>query len=131
MLLLITGVLFGSATVLFGISKSYFLTFMALMIVGGSDALSTVIRQTIRQLQTPDRLRGRMTSVNQIFFSGGPQLGELRAGLTGQWFGSPLAVISGGILSVLATLWIGFRFPKLAIYNGDEPRTVFLSPDPP
>ena len=53
---------------------------IALLLTGAADAVSTIIRNTIRQLQTPDHIRGRMTSVNQIFFQGGPQLGEIEAG---------------------------------------------------
>ena len=56
---------------------------LALMLVGAADSVSTIIRNTIRQLQTPDHIRGRMTSINQIFFQGGPQLGEVEAGLSG------------------------------------------------
>ncbi|HEV8118806.1 MAG TPA: MFS transporter, partial [Thermoanaerobaculia bacterium] len=70
---------YGAATVVFGFSRRFELTLAALAAVGLSDAISTVIRQTLRQVITPDRLRGRMTSVNAIFFMGGPQLGELEA----------------------------------------------------
>jgi hypothetical protein len=56
-----------------------------------------IIRNTIRQLQTPDYIRGRMTSVNQIFFMGGPQLGEVEAGAVAQLFGAPFAVVTGVI----------------------------------
>ncbi len=112
---------FGLATLLFGLSRAFWLTFTALVFTGAADSVSTIIRNTIRQLQTPDRLRGRMTSVNQIFFMGGPQLGEAEAGLVAQWFGAPLAVISGGIGCLIATGWIARRFPQLRAYNGDEP----------
>jgi len=64
--------MFGLATIVFGISRSYLLTFAALVFVGGSDAVSTILRNTIRQIQTPDHIRGRMVSINQIFFMGGP-----------------------------------------------------------
>ncbi len=67
------------------------------MVVGAADSVSTIIRNTIRQLQTPDYIRGRMTSINQIFFMGGPQLGEVEAGVVAQLFGAPFAIISGGI----------------------------------
>ena len=70
---------------------------LALIVVGAADSVSTIIRNTIRQLQTPDYIRGRMVSINQIFFAGGPQLGEIEAGITAQLFGAPFAVISGGI----------------------------------
>jgi hypothetical protein len=90
-------------------------------LVGAADALSTIIRNTIRQLQTPDYIRGRMTSVNQIFFMGGPQLGEVEAGVVAQFLGAPLAVISGGVGCILAVGWIVRRWPQIARYNGDEP----------
>jgi hypothetical protein len=87
---------------------------------GVTDGVSVIIRNTMRQLQTPDHLRGRMTSVNQIFFRGGPQLGELEAGIIGQWLGAPFAVVSGGIGCLLAVAWIAIRFPQLRQYQGSE-----------
>jgi len=83
--------------------------------------VSTIIRNTIRQLQTPDYIRGRMTSVNQIFFMGGPQLGEVEAGVVAQLFGAPFAIVSGGVGCILAVIWIARKWPQLRSYNGDEP----------
>jgi MFS family permease len=114
-------VLFGIATIIFGFSRSFPLAMLALIIVGGADAVSTIIRNTIRQLATPDYIRGRMTSVNQIFFQGGPQLGEVEAGLVAQFMGAPFAVISGGVGCILAVMWIARRWPQIRKYNGDEP----------
>lgn len=68
-----------------------------------ADTVSTVIRSTLRQLLTPDHLRGRMTSVNMVFFMGGPQLGELEAGLVAALLGAPFSIVSGGIATVLLT----------------------------
>lgn len=115
---------FGFATVLFGVSAAFPLTFLALAMTGATDGLSMIIRNTIRQLQTPDRLRGRMTSVNQIFFMGGPQLGELEAGLVAQMLGAPAAVITGGIGCLLATGVVSWRFPQLREYDGREAVTI-------
>jgi MFS family permease len=114
-------VVFGAATIIFGLSSSLVLAWCALAITGAADAVSTIIRNTIRQIRTPDELRGRMTSVNQIFFQGGPQLGEIEAGLVAQFFGAPLAIISGGVGCILGVLWISRRWPQLTAYNGDEP----------
>jgi MFS family permease len=114
-------VLFGMATVLFGVSRLFILAFLALVLMGAADAVSTIIRNTIRQLQTPDQIRGRMTSINQIFFQGGPQLGEVEAGVVAQLFGVPFAIISGGIGCVVGTLLIILKWPQLRFYNGDEP----------
>jgi len=114
-------IVFGLATIGFGMARSVALSMAALILIGASDSVSTIIRNTIRQLQTPDYIRGRMVSVNQIFFMGGPQLGEIEAGLAAQIFGAPIAVISGGIGCILAVAWISRRWPLLRAYNGDEP----------
>ena len=72
---------YGLATVVFGdVAQSFWLTFVCLALTGATDTVSMVIRNIVRQLETPDRLRGRMTGVNMVFFMGGPQLGELEAG---------------------------------------------------
>jgi MFS family permease len=114
-------VVFGLATMLFGFARTSIVAMVALVIVGAADTVSTIIRNTIRQLVTPDYIRGRMTSVNQIFFQGGPQLGEVEAGLAAQFFGAPVAIISGGIGCVLAVTWIARTWPQIRKYNGDEP----------
>jgi MFS family permease len=114
-------VFFGLATILFGLSHAFLLAFCALVLMGAADAVSTIIRNTIRQLQTPDQVRGRMTSINQIFFQGGPQLGEVEAGVVAQAFGVPFAIISGGIGCILGTFLIILKWPQLRFYNGDEP----------
>ena len=74
-------VAYGAATIVFGLSAWFWLTFLCLAITGAADMVSTVLRNVIRQLDTPDHLRGRMTGVNMVFFMGGPQLGELEAGV--------------------------------------------------
>jgi MFS family permease len=93
---------------------------IALVFIGASDAVSTIIRNTIRQLHTPDSLRGRMISINQIFFTGGPQLGEVESGLVAQGFGPGAAIITGGIGCILAAGLIAAKWPQLAKYRGDE-----------
>ncbi|HRQ22308.1 MAG TPA: MFS transporter [Anaerolineales bacterium] len=114
-------IVFGLATVVFGATRSFIIAWLAIAVTGAADGVSTIIRNTIRQLQTPDHVRGRMTSVNQLFFQGGPQLGEIRAGVLAQLFGAPYAIISGGIFCVLGTLAIAWKWPHLTKYNGDEP----------
>jgi MFS family permease len=118
---LISVLIFGAATIVFGASHIFSLAMLGLILMGAADTVSTIIRNTIRQLQTPDYIRGRMTGINQIFFMGGPQLGEVEAGVVAQFFGAPLAIISGGIGCILATIWIMRRWPQLRTYNGDEP----------
>jgi len=111
----------GIATIVFGFSRSFWLTFACLAAVGATDTVSTVLRNIIRQLETPDRLRGRMTGINMVFFMGGPQLGELEAGAVANAFGAPFSVISGGIGCLVATAWVALSTPRLRAYRaGDE-----------
>jgi MFS family permease len=112
---------FGLATVAFGLSRNLALTFACLALTGATDTVSMVIRNVIRQTHTPDALRGRMTSVNMIFFMGGPQLGELEAGLVAQGFGAVVSVVSGGLGCLAATAWIAARTPQLRSYRRETP----------
>lgn len=114
-------IIFGLATIVFGVTSSFIVAWFAIATTGAADGVSTIIRNTIRQLQTPDFIRGRMTSINQIFFLGGPQLGEVEAGSVAQFFGAPFAVITGGIGCILGTGLIIWKYPQLVKYNGDEP----------
>jgi len=123
-LLLWSVVAFGLATIVFGLSRNFWLTLILLAMIGGSDAVSTILRNTIRQMLTPDAMRGRMVSVNQIFFMGGPQLGEIEAGMVAQALGTPMAVITGGLGCILAVLWIGRQWPALPAYSGEDARPV-------
>jgi len=120
-------VAFGFATILFGISRLYLVVFVSLALIGAADSVSTIIRNTIRQLITPDSLRGRMTSINQIFFMGGPQLGEIEAGAVAKYYGVPFAIISGGVGTILGVWLVASLWPALRKYNGDEP-TLSIAP---
>jgi MFS family permease len=120
MLISISIAMFGLATILFGLSTTFSLTMLALILIGVFDGLSSIIRNTVRQLQTPDAMRGRMMSITQIFFKGGPQLGEVESGLVAQILGVPFAIVSGGVGCVLATWIVVKRVPQLWNYNGDE-----------
>lgn len=114
-------VAFGVATVVFGLSRDFTLTFACLALSGAADTVSMVIRNIVRQLATPDAMRGRMTSVNMIFFMGGPQLGELEAGLVANAWGAPFSVITGGLGCLLATGWVAARTPSLRHYRRESP----------
>lgn len=112
-------VVFGMATILFGVSTVFAFSMIGLILMGAADSVSVVIRNTIRQLRTPDHMRGRMVSINQIFFMGGPQLGEIEAGIVAQVWGAPFAVVTGGIGCILATWWVAHRWPQLRTYMGE------------
>jgi MFS family permease len=109
--------IYGATTALFGVTTSFALSYILFALTGVADTVSTVIRNVIRQMVTPDEMRGRMTGVNMIFFQGGPQLGELEAGLVGAAFGVPFAIVSGGVATVLITLWMAWRYPDLRRYE--------------
>ena len=108
---------YGAATVAFGLSTTFWLTFACLAVTGAADTVSTVFRNLIRQLETPDYLRGRMTGVNMMFFMGGPQLGELEAGLVAHWLGPVVSVVTGGLGCLAASGWLAAATPGLRRYR--------------
>jgi MFS family permease len=107
---------FGVATAGFGVSTVYWVSLLMLAITGAADTVSTVLRQTIRQLVTPNYLRGRMTSINMMFFMGGPQLGELEAGVVAAFIGAPLSVVIGGLGSLIAAAIAALKSKSLMDY---------------
>jgi MFS family permease len=109
---------FGLATVIFGLSKSFWITFTALALTGAADMVSMVIRGTARQLLTPDSMRGRMVSWNMLFFAGGPQLGEIEAGLLARWVGPVISVVVGGVGCLAAAAGIAWLTPELRRFEG-------------
>ena len=108
---------FGLATVVFGVSRWFWLTFACLAVTGAADTISIIIRNIVRQLETPDRLRGRMIGVNMVFFIGGPQLGEFEAGAVANWLGATFSVVSGGVGCLIATAWVTAATPALRRYR--------------
>ena len=107
---------YGAATIVFGLSRSFWLTFACLALTGAADTVSTIIRNIIRHLETPDRLRGRMIGINMMFFMGGPQLGELEAGAVANWLGATISVVSGGVGCLIATAYVAVTTPALRKY---------------
>jgi MFS family permease len=108
---------YGAATIAFGLSRAFWFSLVMLAATGAADAVSTILRQTIRQLVTPNNLRGRMTSVNMIFFMGGPQLGEVEAGTVAALIGAPLSVVTGGAACVIAAVFAFIRARSLRQYE--------------
>lgn len=108
---------YGVATVIFGISTTFVVSLIALGLTGFADAVSTMVRATMRQLLTPDRLRGRMLSVNMIFFMGGPQLGEFEAGLLARLTTVELSVVTGGVGTVIVVALMALTLPALRNYR--------------
>jgi MFS family permease len=112
--------IYGAAIAAFGVSRSLWLSLLLLAISGAADSVSMVQRQTLRQLHTPDELRGRMTSMNMIFFMGGPQLGEFEAGVVAKLWGVRASVTSGGLLCVLAAAVVALAAPALRRLNAEH-----------
>jgi MFS family permease len=107
-------VIFGAGTIVFAVSRSFALSLAALVILGGADIISVVIRQSLVQMGTPDKMRGRVSAVNSMFIGTSNQLGEFESGLTAAWFGTVPAVLLGGVGTiVVALLWMRL-FPQLA-----------------
>jgi len=105
--------LFGLCTIIFGLSRSFFLSLGILVVLGAADMFSVVIRQTLVQIATPDEMRGRVSAVNMLFIGASNELGEFESGVTAAWFGTVPSVVIGGLgtLAVVA-LW-AWRFPLL------------------
>lgn len=108
---------YGLAIAVFGASASFPLSLLMLAVSGAADTVSMVMRQTLRQTLTPDELRGRMTSVNMMFFIGGPQLGEVEAGVVAKLAGVRLSVSSGGALCIVAAVAAALLVPSLRRYE--------------
>lgn len=105
--------LFGIATVLFGISKNYIFSLGCLVILGATDMISVVVRQTLIQTHTPDIMRGRVSAVNMVFIGASNELGEFESGVTAAWFGTVPAVVLGGVGTCLVVLIWSLLFPAL------------------
>ena len=112
--------IFGLATTAFGLSHVFWFSVLMLAVTGAADTVSTVLRQTIRQLSTPNHLRGRMTSINMVFFMGGPQLGEVEAGVLAAFVGAPLSVVVGGVGSMAAAVVAYIKAKSLVNYEGER-----------
>lgn len=104
---------FGLMTVVFALSRSLMLSFLALILLGWADMISVVIRSSLVQLDTPDGMRGRVTAVNAVFIGTSNELGEFESGLTAAWFGVVPAALLGGVGTlVVVLLWMRL-FPQL------------------
>jgi hypothetical protein len=104
---------FGAATIVLGATKSYAIAFIAMVVLSGADAVSVFIRSTLTPLVVPDALRGRVLAVEAVFIGASNELGAFESGVVGQWLGAPLAIVLGGI-GTLVVVGIGsVVFPSL------------------
>ena len=112
-IMLVCVLIFGVATIVFGVSKSFAVSLVALVILGASDMISVVVRSTLIQTRTPDEMRGRVGAVNMVFIGASNELGEFESGVTAAWLGPELAVLVGGIGTCVVVLLWAVLFPAL------------------
>jgi len=105
--------LFGIATIVFGLSRNFYLSLAALAVLGAADMVSVYVRQSLVQLSVPDAMRGRVSAVNVLFIGTSNELGEFESGVTAAWFGTVPSVVIGGLGTLfIVALWMGI-FPSL------------------
>lgn len=104
---------FGLATIVFGLSRSFWLSLAMLFLLGGLDNISVVIRGTLVLTRTPDALRGRVAAVNNLFVGASNELGGFESGLVAQFFGPIVSVVSGGVGTILVVLAIALIWPQM------------------
>lgn len=104
---------FGLATIVFGLSRSFLLSFSMLFLLGACDNVSVVIRSTLVLIRTPDEMRGRVGAVNSLFIGTSNQLGGFESGLTAQLFGPVVSVVAGGIGTLLVVALVALCWPEM------------------
>ncbi len=104
---------FGAGTIVFGLSRWFWLSLVMIFLVGAVDAISVVVRHTLVQMLTPDAMRGRVSAVNSVFIVASNDLGGLESGLTAALFGPILSVVGGGIATVLVVLAAARIWPQI------------------
>ena len=105
--------IFGVATIVFGLSTSFFVSLAALVVIGASDMVSVFVRQQLVLLATPEEMRGRVTAVNMVFIGASNELGEFESGVTAAWLGAVRAVVAGGVGTIVVVgTWCAL-FPAL------------------
>jgi MFS family permease len=113
-LMMFAGVaLFGAATILFGLSRSLWLSVAALAVIGGADMFSVFVRQTLVQLVTPDPMRGRVAAVSTLFISASNEFGEFESGVAARFLGPVGAAVFGGVGALIVTCLWAKLFPAL------------------
>ena len=111
LLLVVAG--FGLATIVFGVSRSFWLSLVMLLALGGLDNVSVVIRSTLALTRTPDEMRGRVAAINGLFVNASNQLGGFESGLTAQLLGPAVSVAGGGVGTILVVVAVALAWPEL------------------
>lgn len=109
--------IFGFATIGFGYSRSFWLSFAMLFVCGVADYISVVVRHTLVQLLTPDEMRGRISAVNSLFIGTSNQMGEFESGFVANFFGPVFAVVSGGVGTIVVVIATALLWPEIRKYG--------------
>lgn len=120
---------FGLATIVFGFSTTFWLSFAMMFACGAMDNISVVVRQTLVQILTPDELRGRVSAINMLFIGTSNEFGEFESGVVANWFGPVFAVVGGGIGTILVVIATAVIWPDLRKF-GRMDGSDNLSPTP-
>jgi MFS family permease len=131
MLMAVAG--FGAATIIFGLSQSFWLSMLALGLIGAADNVSVIVRHTLVQLLTPDSMRGRVSAVNNVFIGSSNEIGAFESGITAAWLGPMASVVGGGLATLLVVFGVMKRWPqvmKLGTFASMKPSTD-AEPAPP
>ncbi|WP_437734886.1 MFS transporter [Sorangium sp. So ce1335] len=123
--------LFGLATVVFGLSRSFPLSLLALTVIGATDMVSVVVRMTLEQLATPPEMRGRVSAVNMVFVGASNELGELESGTLARLIGTVPTVVIGGLGTMAVVLLWGWLFPELRAVDRLEDTRASTEDDAP
>ena len=104
---------FGLATIVFGISQNFYLSFAALVVTGACDSISVIVRHTLVQVLTPDHLRGRVSAINSVFIGVSNEIGSFESGAAARLLGPVRAVVFGGIGTVLVVMGVASKWPVI------------------
>ncbi len=128
--LVYTVIAYGLATMAFGLSRNLYLSLLFYGLIGASDQISVVMRQTTIQLATPDELRGRVSSVQQVFTQGSTQIGAIESGFVAALMGATFAVVSGGAAAIAVACFVGWRLPLLYGHEVTNRSSAAVNPLP-
>src|SRR6185369_9225675 len=112
----------GVLTILFGLSRNFWMAVVVLLLIGASDMVSVIVRHTMVQLGTPDEMRGRVSAVNMVFIGASNEVGQFESGITAQWLGTVPAVVAGGVGTIAVVALWAWLFPGLREVDQLVPR---------
>jgi MFS family permease len=121
---------FGIATIIFGLSRNFYLSLFALALTGATDNISVVVRHTLVQATTPRHMQGRVSAVNSVFIGISNELGAAESGYVARWLGAIVSVVSGGIGTILVVMGVATKWPQLRELGALESLRAKEEPDP-